>query len=343
MKKLLYLICLLSVGQIFSANIPEAEALQGLLMLLEVKPVDSAQTDGGPAAKRQKRASAPFAQPGDHDEEFLCQYCEQDLNSQGALDLHEQRCSQRPDLLKKSTRSKQPPVHYPNNECPYCKKKYKGQSYLRNNHIKECENNPSAERTHACKVGQCEYSGFTKDDLNKHKRECPFVRKDKLTKSMCPDCNRQYADKYGLETHRKKCRENPENWETCYECGKRLRNKKMLFDHFEDCPNQLGQSKAVHSDKKQEQLNKADEKQEQLNEADEKQKQLNEAAKKQKQLKEGNNLIRAGLEQLRLQGFHEVLGPQRHHLMFLQSQQQEAYLQQHQQLQQQLEQTLSQQ
>jgi uncharacterized protein YlaI len=34
------------------------------------------------------------------DEEFLCQYCGQDLNSQRALDSHEQRCSQRSSSLQ---------------------------------------------------------------------------------------------------------------------------------------------------------------------------------------------------------------------------------------------------
>jgi len=98
-----------------SSNLPlsdgEKELATALLMLgsdLGKRPAPG-HTDGEPPAKRQKVAHAGSAESisksedsessQGEDEEFLCQYCGQDLNSQRALDSHEQSCSQRPDLL----------------------------------------------------------------------------------------------------------------------------------------------------------------------------------------------------------------------------------------------------
>jgi uncharacterized protein YlaI len=98
-----------------SSNLPlsdgEKELATALLMLgsdLGKRPAPG-HTDGEPPAKRQKVAHAGSAESisksedsessQGEDEEFLCQYCGEDLNSQRALDSHEQTCSQRPDLL----------------------------------------------------------------------------------------------------------------------------------------------------------------------------------------------------------------------------------------------------
>lgn len=310
MKKLLYLICLLSFGQIFSAHEDEESALAALLMLGD-KQVDFGQTNGQPAAKGRQCSSAGSAQFEDsessqgEDEEFICKYCGKDLNSRRTLKAHEQTCDKRPDSSKKS---KKILIHYPNNECPYCHKRYKKESYLRNTHITQCQKNLCAERTHVCEVGQCGYSGFTRNDLREHKKTCPFVREDKLRRSICPDCHYQYSDKYSLETHRKRCRENVENWLGCYKCGEKFKNREQLFNHFENCrPNPLEIKESIP----------------------------------QALLKKENDCIKTGLEKLRQAQFNSAFIAQAGHLELLKRQLQEAHLQQQQQ--QQLEQVLSQQ
>lgn len=110
MRKLLYLICLLSIGQIFSANQAEEEALTALLMLGGNPSKRPAHTDGKQAAKRRKVPYARSAQNNSkskdsessqgEDEEFLCKYCGQDLDSRRKLNSHEENCYRRPDLLK---------------------------------------------------------------------------------------------------------------------------------------------------------------------------------------------------------------------------------------------------
>lgn len=97
MKKLLFFVVLLQFGQTFMA----AEGGPGK------RP---GSPSGEPAAKRQQVPSAGSAQSTSEsegsessqgeDEEFICQYCEQDFDSRRRLDLHKQSsCSQRPDLL----------------------------------------------------------------------------------------------------------------------------------------------------------------------------------------------------------------------------------------------------
>lgn len=101
MKKLLYLICLLSFGQIFSADDGrEQEALEALLMLGGNPGKRAARDhDDQSRAKRQQVVYAGLAQSGD-DEEFICQYCGKDLDSQGELNLHKQICFQRSSSLQ---------------------------------------------------------------------------------------------------------------------------------------------------------------------------------------------------------------------------------------------------
>ena len=78
---------------------------------------DLLHTDGEPAAKRPQFKPASSAQKTSgfegsessqgEDEEFICQYCGKDLDGQGALNLHEQRCSQRSSSLKAQQELKQ--------------------------------------------------------------------------------------------------------------------------------------------------------------------------------------------------------------------------------------------
>lgn len=238
MKKLLYLICLLSFGQIFSADDGrEQEALEALLMLGGNPGKRAARDhDDQLGAKRQQVVSAGLAQSGDHDEEFLRQYCGKDLDSQGELNLHKQICFQRSSSLQAqqnpallgatSAVSVAAPaqanplkagVDYSDSQkitCRLCTKSMPTYDAFTDHQMKAHRGHKEPDNTIKCRVESCVKCNSKKrgapmtfhnhGNRNRHEElaaTCMITGQKSIKKHNCPYCNNNFTRNHDLQDH----------------------------------------------------------------------------------------------------------------------------------------------